>query len=232
MRRVAIVTARGGSKRLPRKNIKVFHGRPIIHYPIAAARASGLFDEVFVSTEDPEIMAIAEEGGAVVLHRPLELASDTATTAAVMRHAVNHLVSNGAPIEFACCIYPCTPCILPTDFHDGLALLHGRNAQYVFPVTTYEQAPQRMLNMRESGVMCSVWPEYDHVRNQDLPTRFHDGGQWYWGRASAWCNEVPIYQTGVGMVLPRWRCIDIDTIDDWEIAEAVYQAKVINARGP
>jgi pseudaminic acid cytidylyltransferase len=229
---IAVILARGGSKRLPRKNIKVFDGQPILLYPLQAAHQSGLFGLICVSSDDEEILDIARDWGAYAIRRPAELANDTATTAAAMRHAVEHLASHGVESELACCMYPCTPFVLPVDFHDAFNILHGRQANYVFPVTAYAPSPFRMLRMHE-GMVSSVWPEFDGVRNQDLELRFHDGGQWYLGRREAWALELPIYgNRSAGLVLPRWRCIDIDTIDDWEIAEAVYQAKVNNARGP
>lgn len=228
MKRVAIITARGGSKRLPRKNIRPFHGKPILHYAIAAARASQLFDDVMVSTDDEEIATVAcLSGCSTVIKRPAELANDTATTAAAMRHAVQYLTSEGAKLEHVCCIYPCTPLIQPADLHDGLTKLVTSGKCYVFPVCEYAPAVQRMLSMDLAGVVQSVWPNFDNVRTQDLEPRWHDAGQWYWGKADAWLNEIPIYGSwSIGLALPRWRCIDIDTYDDWVVAEAVYQAKV------
>lgn len=227
MKRAAVILARGGSKRLPRKNIRPFFGKPILHYPIAAARASLIVDEVAVSTDDPEIVRLAIEGGChQVIHRPAELASDTATTAEAMRHAVEWLMRETPELEHVCCIYPCTPLIEPLDLQHGFERLVTSSKCYVFPVTTYEQAPQRMLRMEADGRVQSVWPQFDHMRNQDLDQRWHDGGQWYWGTRDAWLKGIPIYGAwSLGLPLPRWRCIDIDTYDDWLIAEAVYQAK-------
>lgn len=229
MRRVAIITARGGSKRLPRKNIRPFHGKPILHYAVEAALASRIFDEVVVSTDDEEIAAVARLAGANAIRRPDEYADDCATTGAAMRHAVQYLVNHGARLEHVCCIYPCTPMILPSDLHDGFNKLVDTGKCYVFPVTQYAPAPQRMLRMEEDGRVQSVWPQFDGVRTQELDPRWHDGGQWYWGTARAWLEEIPIYGSwSVGISLPRWRCIDIDTYDDWRIAEAVYQARLDN----
>lgn len=225
MKRVAIITARGGSKRLPRKNIRPFHGRPILHYAIAAAKQARLFDDVIVSTDDEEIATAAHLGGcSSVIKRPAELADDRATTAQAMHHAVRYLMDQGAPLEQVCCIYPCTPLLLPADLHDGFNKLMASGKCYVFPVAQYAPAVQRMLRMDDNGVMQPVWPNFNDVRTQDLEARWHDAGQWYWGKADAWLNEIPIYGSwSVGQPVPRWRAIDIDTGEDWIIAEAAYE---------
>lgn len=228
MKRVAIIPARGGSKRLPRKNIRPFHGKPILHYPIAAAKASRLFDDVIVTTDDEEIATVAMLGGcSTVIKRPPELASDTATTAAAIRHAVQYLTREGAGLEHVCCIYPCTPLILPADFHAGFNRLVESGKCYVFTVTPYEQHPARSLRVFDDGRVQSHMPQYDNMRNQDLEPVVHDAGQWYWGTVDAWLNEIPIFGSwSIGHRLPRWRAIDIDTIDDWTVAEAVFAAKL------
>lgn len=227
MRRVAIIPARGGSKRLPRKNIRPFFGKPIIHYAIAAAKASKIFDDVMVSTDDEEVATAAMLGGcATVIKRPAELADDHVGTGAVMRHAIQYLVDNGAAIEQACCIYPCTPLIHPLDLHEGFHLMMVSDYAYCFPVARYAPAVQRMLRMDDLGVLKSVWPNFDEVRTQDLDERWHDAGQWYWGKAHAWLNELQPYAgVAVGLPIPRWRAIDIDTLDDWRVAEAVFAAQ-------
>lgn len=227
MKRVAIILARGGSKRLPRKNIREFHGKPILHYPIAAARAAGIFDEVVVSTDDPEITRIAIEGGVhQVIHRPAALANDTATTSAAMAHAVGFLVSEGAALEHACCMYPCTPLVRPEDLRAGYNQIIQTGRCYVFPVVNFDFPPQRMLRMDPDGRVNAVWPQFDNVRNQDLEARWHDAGQWYWGSRDAWLNQIPIYGAwSGGMPMPRARAIDVDTEDDWRLAEALYFAE-------
>lgn len=233
MKRVAIIPARGGSKRLPRKNIRPFHGRPIIHYPIAAARASRIFDDVIVSTDDAEIATVAMLGGcSTVIKRPAELADDHATTGAVIAHAVRYLMNEGAQLEHVCCIYPCTPLIIPADFHAGFDKLVASGKCYVFTVSAYEQHPYRMLRCAEDGRVQSAMPQHDNVRNQDLEPMVHDAGQWYWGTAAAWLNEIPTFGAwSIGHRIPRWRGVDIDTIDDWMVAEAVFAAKYNNVEG-
>ncbi len=222
MKRLAIIPARGGSKRLPRKNIRPFHGRPMLHYPISAARASLLFDDVLVSTEDEQIASLALAGGAHVLVRPAELADDHATTAAVMRHHVEALMAEGATLEYVCCIYPCTPFIRPADLQVGFDLRQACGKLYSFPIVPFAPAMQRAMSLDTTGAVASIWPQFDNVRTQDLEPRYHDAGQWYWGHANAWRYEVPIYANAAGLVMERLRAIDIDTIDDWRVAEALY----------
>lgn len=225
--RAAIITARGGSKRLPRKNVRDFHGRPIIVHAIRTAMNTGLFDTVIVSTDDAEISLVATAFGAEApFQRPPELADDHASTAQVMKHAVNWLLERARHYEHVCCIYPCTPLMRATDLIDGHQLLERTGKCYAFPVAQYAPAMQRALRVEPDGRVQSVWPNFDGVRTQDLEPRYYDAGQWYWGTAEAWLNEIPIYGSwSVAMPIQRWRAIDIDTEDDWLIAEAVYRAQ-------
>lgn len=230
MKRVAVITARGGSKRIPRKNIRLFHGRPIIHYAIDAARASGLFDAVMVSTEDDEISHIAHLGGAdETIQRPPELADDHATTAQVMKHAVDTLQATGErDLELVACIYPCTPLMLATDLQAGVrALEHGKKL-YALSVAEYAPSIHRALIRWPDGSLRAVWPNLMQQRTQDvtaLERRYYDAGQWYIGRPSAWLGEVPIHDSwSVGIEIPRARAVDIDTEDDWLMALALHQS--------
>ena len=224
MKRVAIITARGGSKRLPGKNIRPFHGKPILHYAIAAAQESGLFDDVIVSTDDDEIAVMAEAVRATVLKRPEMLANDTATTAQAMRHAVQFLADHGASLERVACIYPCTPLLRVSDLQDGFDKLVESGKTYVFSIAEYAPSIHRALMRWEDGSVRPVWSQFRDTRTQDLEPRYYDAGQWYWGKADAWLNEVPIHDAwSIGHVIPRNRAIDIDTEDDWRLAEALYQ---------
>lgn len=231
MRRVAIILARGGSKRIPRKNIKSFHGKPIIGYVIAAARSSGCFAEVVTSTDDQEITRVAIDSGChQVIHRPAELADDHATTAAAMAHAVSHLRRNGQDLEHVCCLYPCTPFVEPADLQAGLELLLATGSRYAFPVVQFDVAPQRMMRRDDRGLVRTVWPQFDLVRTQDLEPRWHDAGQWYWGCADAWLGGEPIFgERSAGLPMPRLRAIDIDTAEDWALAETIY-AEMVQSR--
>lgn len=223
---IAVIPARGGSKRIPRKNIKPFAGKSMIAYAIEAARDSGLFAHVVVSTDDPEIGTIARELGAETpFPRPAELADDHTPTVPVIAHAAAACEAFGWAAEFVCCIYPGVPFILPADLNAALQLLQETSeADYSFPVTEYPSAIQRALRRKSNGCMASFSPEYELVRTQDLEPAFHDAGQFYWGRRSAWECNPRIHNSGAGLVIPNWRVVDIDTPEDWVRAETIFRS--------
>jgi pseudaminic acid cytidylyltransferase len=229
--RVAIIPARGGSKRVPRKNLRPFAGRPIIAYPIQTAKASGLFDEVIVSTDDDEIAAIAREHGAAApFRRPPHLADDHATTIAVIQHALGWLGENGRDVDLACCIYATAPFIRVSDLRDGLSRLLDSGRSFAFSVTPFEFPVQRGLRLRADGAIEALAPEHADTRSQDLEPAYHDAGQFYWGRAAAFREGRVLFSPeSVPVILPRHLVHDIDTEDDWVRAELAYQ--VLRAAG-
>jgi pseudaminic acid cytidylyltransferase len=224
--RVAIIPARGGSKRIPRKNIRPFAGRPIIAYSIQAALVSGLFDEVIVSTDDDGIADIAQKHGATVpFRRSPDLADDHATTIAVVQHALGWLADNGRDIDLACCIYATAPFLRAADLRDGLAKLIDSGRSFAFSVTSFEFPIQRALRLRPDGALDAVAPEHANTRSQDLEPAYHDAGQFYWGRAAAFREERVLFSPeSVPVILPRYLVHDIDTEEDWVRAELAYQA--------
>lgn len=223
---VAIIPARGGSKRIPRKNVKLFAGRPMIAHAIEAARASELFDRVVVSTDDDEIAAIAKQHGAEVpFMRPADLADDHTPTAPVIAHALSALEEAGATaIDYLCCIYPGVPFLKMEDLAAGLDLLQKRGSGYTFPVAAYPAPIQRALKMAEDGSLQSFEPRHALTRTQDLEPAFFDAGQFYWGAAETWRTAGPIHADAHGLLIPEWRVVDIDTPADWERAERLYRA--------
>ena len=222
---IAVIPARGGSKRLPRKNIKPFCGRPMITWPISAALESGLFEHVLVSTDDEEIACLARANGAEVpFMRPAQLASDDAATVPVITHAVEEMRGRGWFGKFACCIYPCTPFVRPSDIAGALSLLETSNADFVYPVVEYAHPTFRAMRRTASGKMEFVFPECEMMRTQDLKPTFHDAGQFYWGKADAWAQGKRMHTAGIGMVVPAWRFVDIDNESDWTRAELMFEA--------
>lgn len=222
---LAIIPARGGSKRIPRKNIKPFHGKPIIAYAIECALDSGCFDRVVVSTDDREIADIAQQYGAEVpFYRPDELADDYAPTIVVIKHAITELEKSGKPINAVCCIYPATPLLDSQDIKTGLsALTQQEDVRYVFSAVQYESPIQRALKLNSHGEVAMFSPEYEMTRSQDLEKAYHDAGQFYWGRKEAFLNEEKIYAAHSRiMEIPYIRAIDIDTPEDWQLAEGLY----------
>lgn len=220
--RLAVIPARGGSKRIPRKNIKTFHGKPMIAWSIQAALGSGCFDEVWVSTDDAEIAQVAQEYGAKVpFLRPEELSNDFATTADVMQHAVNFFENeNEIRPDYVCCLYATAPFVIQQDLRNGLSLIQAERVDYVFSATTFPFPIQRAIKLTEQGHVEMFSPEYFNTRSQDLEEAWHDAGQFYWGTAEAWLNKSVIFSDQSKIVeLPRYRVQDIDTADDWSRAE-------------
>lgn len=226
--KVAIIPARGGSKRIFRKNIKEFCGKPMIAWSIEAAKFSGCFDEIIVSTDDAEIADVAKEWGASVpFMRPAELADDYTGTLPVMRHAVEWLCKHDKPVAYACCLYATAPFVSPRDLQKGWELIQQEDSSYAFSVTSYAFPIQRAIKITENGRVAMFNPEHFNTRSQDLEEVWHDAGQFYWGTAQAWREEKMVFgEDSVPVKLPRHRVQDIDTLEDWTRAERMFQAQI------
>lgn len=223
--KIAVIPARGGSKRIPRKNIKLFRGRPMLAWSVAKALESGLFDQVVVSTDDDEIADVALSAGAAVpFRRPPELANDQTPTVPAIAHAVSACQALGWTVNVACCIYPCSPFVQVSDLVRAHTLLTERGADYVYPVTTFAHPVQRAMRQRADGSMEFVQPAHEMTRTQDLETLYHDCGQFYFGTAAAWLAHKRMHTAGIGMPIPSWRVVDIDNDDDWHRAELLAEA--------
>ncbi|MBD5456669.1 MAG: pseudaminic acid cytidylyltransferase [Lachnospiraceae bacterium] len=222
-KKLAIITARGGSKRIPRKNIKEFCGKPILCYSIEAAFQSETFDEVMVSTDDTEIADIALKAGASVpFFRSAEMSGDYASTDDVIMEVLQEYQKNGLSFEAFCCIYPTAPFLTGKRLKSAMDLLD--TADSVMPVVPFSYPPQRGLIVNEKGYVERQFPEYAAARSQDLPKVFHDCGQFYA------CRTAPFLEAGttdvaklVPLILSEMEVQDIDTIEDWEIAEIKYR---------
>jgi pseudaminic acid cytidylyltransferase len=222
---IAIIPARGGSKRIPRKNIRDFAGRPMIAHSILAARSCRLFDHVIVSTEDAEIAAIAREHGAETpFVRPAELADDHATTVPVIKHGVLWAQQHLGPVDKVCCIYATAPMIKSASLaaaHD--LLLREAPTGYVFSATAFPFPIQRAFRLKPDGRVEMFEPENYYTRSQDLEPAYQDAGQFYWGAAAAFLSEKIFFSTdSMAYLLPRHLVQDIDTLDDWKRAELMY----------
>lgn len=223
MKRVAIIPARGGSKRIPRKNIKPFFGQPMIGYSIRAAQESGLFDSIVVSTDDDEIADVARSFGAdIPFMRPADLANDHAGTGAVVVHALQWFAEHGMAYDAACCIYATAPLLDPERLKEGWDRLQGK--RFAFSVTSYAFPIQRALKKTADGSVDMFWPENLMKRSQDLEPAYHDAAQFYWGWSDAWVNgETAFSPISAPVILPRTQVVDIDTPEDWEVAEVTYR---------
>ena len=222
--RVAIITARGGSKRIPGKNIKKFLGRPIIEYSIKAALDTGVFSLVMVSTDDAAIAQIAIDAGAKVpFMRSEENANDFATTADVVKEVLTELNTRGMEFDEACCIYPTAPFITSDILKEAMMLLENKQADSVLPVVRFSFPPQRCVVIKE-GVLEPKWPEYQQMRSQDLEPFYHDAGQFYAINTKAFYEQHSmVMKRTLPLILEEMRVQDIDTVEDWEIAEIKYR---------
>ncbi len=230
--KIAVIPARGGSKRIPRKNIKPFAGKPMIAHAIGIAQSSGLFDHIVVTTDDDEIARVAVECGAEVpFVRPVELADDHTPTVPVIAHAIGACQALGWQVDQVCCIYPAVPFLQGADLVNALHMLETNDAGYVFPVTAYPSAIQRALRQLPTGLMEPFYSQYATTRTQDLEPAFYDAGQFYWGLAQTWLEGKIIHKHGGGLIIPSWRVVDIDTIEDWQRAELMYAA-IVAAKRP
>jgi pseudaminic acid cytidylyltransferase len=223
---IAIIPARGGSKRVPRKNVREFAGKPMIAWAIEAARASGCFGRVIVSTDDDGVAGLAAGLGAEVpFRRPAELADDHATTSAVLAHAVRWAHAERLRPSAVCCIYATAPLLRPEEIREGGRILGSGDWDFVFAATRFEAPVQRGFERLPDGGLRMLWPELFSARSQDLPPVFHDAAQFYWGTPEAWLAQRPIFGARSTVVeIPHWRSVDIDTEDDWRRAEALFAA--------
>lgn len=231
--RLAVIPARGGSKRIPRKNIKLFCGRPMIAWSIEAALQSGCFDQVVVSTDDTEIAEVARQCGAQVpFMRPAELSDDHTGTSAVIAHAINWFAAQGQTSAQVCCLYATAPFVSTDDLRRGLAVLTETGSDYAFSVTSYAFPIQRAIRLTFAGRVEMFNAEHFNTRSQDLEEAYHDAGQFYWGRAEAWLQGQMIFSPAAAPVmLPRNRVQDIDTPEDWTRAEWMFKALQAQANG-
>lgn len=224
--RLAVIPARGGSKRIPRKNIRFFGGKPMIAWSLEAALQSGCFDRVIVSTDDTEIAEVARmQGAEVPFMRPAELSDDHTATIPVISHAIEWFREKGDTPAQVCCIYATAPFVRAEDIQRGLRVLEQTRSDYAFSVTSYAFPIQRAIRITPQGRVEMFQPEHFNTRSQDLEEAFHDAGQFYWGSATAWLTGKPIFSPDAApVILPRHRVQDIDTLEDWARAEWMFRA--------
>ena len=222
---LALIPARGGSKRLPNKNTLPFAGKPLIAWSIEAALKSECFDRIIVSTDDVEIADIARDCGAEVpFMRPAKLSDDHVGTNPVIAHAIKWQQLDETPTAI-CCIYATAPFIRAEDLRHGLEVLDGTACDYAFSVTSYAFPIQRAIRITDAGRVEMFYPEHFNTRSQDLEEAYHDAGQFYWGRTDAWLAGKPSFSEGaIPVILPRFRVQDIDTLEDWVRAEGMFRA--------
>jgi pseudaminic acid cytidylyltransferase len=224
---IAVIPARGGSKRIPHKNVKEFCGKPMIAWAIEAARASELFERIIVSTDDARIAEVAAAWGAEApFVRPPELSDDFAGTTEVIGHAANWALQQSPSLQAVCCIYATTPLLQAEDLARGLAALRSGRWCYAFSATEFGTSIYRAMRSTPEGGVEMVFPEHFTTRSQDLPATLHDAAQFYWGTPRAWIEGVRIFAPqSVPVLIPRSRVQDIDTAEDWAAAEVMFRAR-------
>lgn len=223
--RIAVIPARGGSKRIPMKNIRSFCGLPMIGHTINLVKSLGLFDEVIVSTDSQEIADVALSYHAQVpFLRPEELSGDFVGTAPVMSHAVRYLQRKYQDLEAVCCIYATAALMSKEDLASGLIHLNQTGVNFAFSAGRFPSAVYRGFSINENGGVQMLFPLHSDTRSQDLPVTYFDAGQFYWGKPQAFEQELPIFKDYSRIIqVPRWRCQDIDTEDDWAFAEYLWR---------
>lgn len=228
--KAAVIPARGGSKRIPKKNIKLFCGKPMIAWSIEAALDSGCFDRIIVSTDDHEIAEVAERYGAEVpFIRPKELADDFTGTIPVTKHAIEWLEAQGQVFSEIMCIYPTAPLVIPKIIIEAYEQFKKSQANYCFTATNYAAPIQRAFKLTQNKRAEMFYPDLFNERSQDLEEAYHDAGQFYWGKAEAFKRLEPVFSEDASpYLLPRYLVQDIDTSDDWILAELLYQALKAN----
>lgn len=221
MKNLCIIPARGGSKRIPRKNIKPFLGKPMLAYSIKAAIKTGLFEEVMVSTDDMEIANVARKYGAKVpFMRSEETASDYATTSDVLREVLSRYKELGREFDFFCCFYATAPLVQSQDVVAAFERLQQSDFTLVYPVVQFSYPIWRCLDLAEDGTMKRHWPEFEKSRSQDLPKEYHDTGTFYWYKMKEWlAGNIKIG----GIEVDETTIQDIDTETDWKLAEMKYK---------
>ena len=222
---IAIIPARGGSKRIPKKNIKYFLGKPIIAYSIEMAVSSKLFDKVIVSTDDQEIKDVAIKYGAEVpFVRPKKIADDFTGTHEVIGHAVKWLEDNGEIVDYTCCIYPTAPLIKKDDLIKGFEIIKTGKWNFVMAATNFSYPIFRSFEILLDGGLKMTFPEHYNSRSQDLPEVYHDAGLFYWAKPKTWKKKMEGFNEKNSIIkIPNYRIQDIDTLDDWKRAEIIYE---------
>ena len=224
--KIAVIPARGGSKRIPRKNIRLFLGEPIITYSIRAALETDLFDHVIVSTDDEEIASVARAAGAETpFLRPADLSDDQTGTLPVIRHAAEWMSARGEAVEHVCCIYATAPFVTADALRDGYERLHEAKADFALAVTQFPFPIQRALRITKTGLLQPVDTKAIAMRSQDLEEAWHDAGQFFWAKPACLKNDIAsLLSRAVPVPLPPHMLQDIDTLDDWRRAELMFKA--------
>ena len=223
MKKICIIPARGNSKRIKNKNIRLFNQKPIISFAINAAKNSNLFDHILVSTDSPKIAETAKEYGAEIpFIRPINLSDDYTSTQSVINHGISQCENLGMDFSYVCCIYPCVPLLNPNDLEKSFHILDIFKDKFIFPVAETSSNAYRSLGIKENGSIYTLFSDFENHRTQDLEKTFFDVGMFYWGHKNTWKSGQHFYKKSKGYIIPKWKAIDIDNEEDWLLAELMY----------
>ncbi len=221
--KIAIIPARGGSKRIPKKNIKVFRGRPVISYAIDAAKKSQLFDKIVVSTDDERISQTAQKYGAEVpFIRPKSLSDDKTSSVDVIKHCLKHLNQNKLFFEDVCCIYPCVPFLKKENLIKSFRLYSKRKDKFCIAISEFPSSIERALKKGENNLLKPLVKKNEVKRTQDLKNSYFDAGQFYWGQNKLWLQNISVHSNSVGFEIDSLFAVDIDNQSDWKKAETLF----------
>ena len=220
---IAIIPARGGSKRIKNKNIKKFNKKPIIEYTLKILKKSNIFDLIVLSSDSNKICKLGKKiGFDLVLLRNKNLAKDTTDTKSVIKQVIFD-ISKNLKIENVCCVYPCNPFLQINDLKDCLKILKKNKSKFIFPVTNYSHPIDRAFKLNKSGKVKFLKKENANKNTQSFQKSFHDAGQFYWGKKSVWLKNILLHTNGLGYQIPNYRVVDIDNLNDWKKAEIIYK---------
>jgi len=219
---IAIIPARYSSKRIKRKNIKLFHSKPIIYWTIKKLIKSNIFDKIVVSSDSQLILDLSKKFGAqILIKRAKNLSGDKVTTREVILDTLKKLKKNNIHPKYICCVYPCNPLLYVRDIKNAYKLLKKSN-KYIFPVARFSHPIQRAFKLDKKLNISQFVLTNGNKRTQDFKDSYYDAGQFYWGSVNMWASKVNIHKSGKGLIIPSWRSVDIDNIDDWIRAELIY----------
>lgn len=222
---IAIIPARGGSKRIKNKNIKNFLSKPILYWTLKTLKKSNLFYKIIISTDNFKIKKIALKLGVdEVINRPKDLSDDITPTKPVIEHAIENIKFKGnRKVKFVCCVYPCNPFLNSSDLIKSFKILKKKSRNFVFPVTEYSHPIQRAFKLKKNKKLIFFDKRNELARTQDLTSSFHDAGQFYWGTKKNWLSKNKMHSNSLGFTISKWRSVDIDNEDDWKKAELLFK---------
>ena len=226
----SIIPARGESQRIKKKNIKKFYSKPILYWTIKVLKQSNLFSKIVLTTDDNQIKKIGKQlGFDYIISRPSNLADNFTPTKPVIEHAIR-VLNKKFKIKYVCCVYPCNPFLNSSDLKKSFKTLKKNKSNFIFPIAEYEHPIQRAFRIDKKNKLIFFRKKNELTRTQDLVKSYHDVGQFYWGHVSNWLSKKKMHSNGIGLIIPKWRAVDIDNVQDWKRAELLFKVMKNNIK--